>query len=261
MRSAASGWGTEYQTSTYSSFDHIPRYVFARSSRRRDGDDLEPGIVGAELDAVALEPDDELLTGANADVLAAGGQVRLRGRDEPVALLRDRLPVGPVGEELVERARPRTPGRWTSSRMPRCASSSGGGDRREALARGAVREQAVVELVRRADALPLDRLRDAVRAVREHTVHARGEGRRLPVHVRPRPRAAVAYLTGAAGDLRLLPLPRLAAASRRARARAGRRRAVRALRDGRARARRGQSSSQPRVGRPAAVGAGRRRGR
>ena len=45
-----------------------------------------------------------------------------------------------------------------------------------------------MELVRRADALPLDRLRDAVRAVREHAVHARGEGRRLPVHVRPRRR-------------------------------------------------------------------------
>ena len=36
IRSAATGCGTEYQTSTYSSFDHISRYAFATSSRRRE---------------------------------------------------------------------------------------------------------------------------------------------------------------------------------------------------------------------------------
>ena len=136
-----------------------------------------------------------------------------------VALLRE-LASSSVGEELVERAHREPLLAATSSRMLRCTSSSCGGDDAKRSRRGAVREQAVVELVRRADALPLDRLRDAVRAMREHAVHARARTSSSACACSSAAAAAVTYLTGAAGDLRLLPLPRLAAASRRARARA-----------------------------------------
>ena len=119
-------------------------------------------------------------------MLTARCQVGLGGRDETIALVGDRLPVV-RGEELAERAHGKPVLldllEDASLRVVQLRRR-----RREALPRGAVREQAVVELVRRPDALSLDRLRDTVRAVREHAIHTRGEGRRLPVHVRPRRR-------------------------------------------------------------------------
>ena len=42
----------------------------------------------------------------------------------------------------------------------------------EAIAARAVRQEAVVQLVGRADALALERLRHPVGAVREHAIHA-----------------------------------------------------------------------------------------
>ena len=167
----SAGWGTEYQTSTYSSFDHISRYAFARSSRRCEDDDLEPRVGRAELHAVALQPHDELLAGPDADVLAARGEVGLGRGDEPVALLLD-LASRP-------RRRRRGPGRSGRSSPARGRRRGCSAGRRRAGRRlaevppaRAVREEAVVQLVRRTDALALDRLRDAVGAVREHAIHA-----------------------------------------------------------------------------------------
>ena len=125
--------------------------MFARSSRRRDA------RIRAELDPVALEPNDELLAGTDADVVAAGGEVRLGGGDEPVALLHECLPVGRIREQVGE----------CSERETLVAdvvedSLLDGVERRtrldEAVAAGAVREEPVVQLVRCPDPLALDRL-------------------------------------------------------------------------------------------------------
>ena len=117
-----------------------------------------------------------------------------------------------------------------------------------------------MELVRRADALPLDRLRDAIRAVREHPVHARGEGRRLPVHVRPRQRPRSPTLpaqpvTSVFYLFRDSPQRRAALELEPRRPRA-----LRALRDGRARGARLGCPAQPRIGRAGPHRSGRRRG-
>ena len=97
------------------------------SSSRWEDDDPEPGVVGAELDAVALEPHDELLARPDPDVLAARGEVGLRRRDEPVALLHELAPVLRVGDDVLEGAAARTPARGRRTRMLRWRSSSCGG--------------------------------------------------------------------------------------------------------------------------------------
>ena len=77
----------------------------------------------------------------------------------------------------------------------------------EATSAGAVRQEAIVQLVGRTDALALDRLRHAIRTVREHAVHAPGEFRSLPVHVPLGPPSGGGLPYRRPGNLRLLPVP------------------------------------------------------
>ena len=104
-------------------------------------------------------------------MLAARGEVGLRRGDEPVALLLDRPPVLGVGDEILERAEGIS--LLADVRQDALLDVVELGRRlAEALPARAVREEPVVQLVRRTDALALDRLRDAVGTVREHAVHA-----------------------------------------------------------------------------------------
>ena len=212
MRSAPAGWGTEYQTSTYSSFDHISRYVFATSSRRCDAAARNHGSSRPKLHAVAVEAHDELLARADAHVLAALREVGLGLGDEAIAHRLELRPVRRVRERARRTARREKPFASTSARIRLWTSSSVGRLGLEARTALAVREHAVVQLVRRADPATLDRLRDAVGAVREHAVHAACE--------LCRSLCIVSWRRPAAGRLRYLPsfmasgllrVPRLAA--------------------------------------------------
>ena len=94
------------------------------------GDDAEPGVVEPELDAVALEPDDELFPRPDTYVLAARGEVTLGRGDEAVALLLELAPAIALGEELLEGAdgEPVLPNVRQDARW---RSSSGGGASRK----------------------------------------------------------------------------------------------------------------------------------
>ena len=159
------------------------------------GNGGEPGIVGAELDAVALEPHDELLARPHPHVLSTRGEVGLGRRYEAVALLFERAPAVSIGEDVLERPHRESVlvdlGQDALLELVQLRRRFA-----EALARRAIRQQAVVQLVRRTNALSLDRLGDTVGAMREHAVHAGREGRVLPVHVLRGRRPSVAYLTG-----------------------------------------------------------------
>ena len=126
----------------------------------------------------------------------------------------------------------------------------------EVLPTRAVRQEPVVQLVRRPDALALHRLRHPVCAVREHAIHrasravfavgawsSRSAARQSPT------------LPAETGDLRLLPLPGRAAAARGARARAGLGGTLRAPRVGSARRARIRRPPQPRATAAGGVGA------
>jgi hypothetical protein len=118
-----------------------------------------------------VQANDELLALADADVLAAGGETSLGRLDEVVALLLQVAPELSVAEELPEGQRGvallvdlgHDPPLHLVELRPVV---------REPPTAAAVREHAVVELVGRADAARLERLGHAVRAVREHAVHA-----------------------------------------------------------------------------------------
>ena len=104
-------------------------------------------------------------------MLAAGREVNLSRGDEPVALLLERAPVAFVREELLEGP----DGEAALLDVGEDAPLEVVELRRrpvEAATARAVREEAVVQLVRRTDALALDRLRHPVRAVREHAIDA-----------------------------------------------------------------------------------------
>ena len=128
----------------------------------------------------------------------------------------------------------------------------------EAVPTGAVREEAVVQLVRRPDALALDRLRHPVCAVREHAIHAfeslfavgawssRSAARESPT-LPAEPVTSLYYL------FRDAP-----AAARGARARAGLGGTLRAPRVGSARRGRIRRPPQPRASRSRRHGQGRR---
>ena len=179
-----------------------PDVVFARSSRRREETTLNQGR-RAELDAVALA------AGRRTSFRGVPGRVHRRcevglgGRDEAVALVGDRLRL--VRGESWSNDRTANPCCCTWSRC-RVALVQLRRRRREPLACGAVREQAVVELVRRSDALPLDRLGDAVRAVRD-TRFMREEKVVVCLCMLSAARAAVTYLPAQPVTSRLLPLP------------------------------------------------------
>ena len=133
-------------------------------------------------------------------MLSSRRQVGLGGRTRPVALLGDALPL--PRRRADRTSAPRTPAAELPRGCPAQASSSlGGDDTKLYRARSGSRAGGAWSSYVTRDALPLDRLRDAVRAVREHPVHARGEGRRLPVHASSAARAASPTLPGAAGDL------------------------------------------------------------
>ena len=121
-----------------------------------------------------MESHHELLALAHAEVFAPLREVGLRLGDEPVA---HRLDLGPplrVGEEVRER-------------HERVALALDVGDDAaldvveddallsEAVATASVREDAVVELVGRADPAVLERLRVRVDAAREHAVQTPSE--------------------------------------------------------------------------------------
>ena len=136
------------------------------------GDGAEPRVVEPELGAVAVEAHDELLAGANADVLAALREVGLGLGDEAVAHRLERRASAPSSAKSSPNdatAKPLASTSREDAPLHLVELRAVGLVERAALP---VREHAVVELVRRADAAPLDRLRDAVCAVREHAVHA-----------------------------------------------------------------------------------------
>src|SRR4029079_18266449 len=174
---------------------------------------------------------------------------------ETIALLLERAPPLPIGEEVVERAHREAVladlgqnALLELVELRRCLV--------EAVPTGAVREEAVVQLVRRPDALPLDRLRHAVCAVREHAVHAVGELRSLPVHVPfGTPGRESLTLPASTSDLRLLPLPGRHPAGRGAAARAGLGGPLCASRDGSARRARIRRRPQPRAAAADGMGA------
>ena len=141
------------------------------SSRRRDAVGAEPRVVEPELRAVAVQAHDELLPGANADVLAALGEVGLGLGDEAVAHRLEVAPVALVREQLAEGGGGVAVRLDVGEDPPLHVVELGPLVLVERAALP-VREHVVVELVRRADAAALDRLRDAVRAVREDPVHA-----------------------------------------------------------------------------------------
>ena len=118
-----------------------------------------------------METYDELLAGSHAELLATLREVGLGLGDEAVA---HRLEVGPVRvvrEEVVERRDGEAAALDVGKDAPLHVVElrSIGLVQASALA---VREHAVVELVRRANPAALHGLRDAVCAVREHAVHA-----------------------------------------------------------------------------------------
>ena len=136
---------------------------------RRDG--AKPRVVEPELGAVAVEADDEFLAGANADVLAALREVGLGLGDEAIAHRFDVAPIALVREQLSE-GRGGESVRLHVAENPTLELVELGPIVLVARAAAPIRENVVVELVGRLDAATLDRLRDAVCAMREHPVHA-----------------------------------------------------------------------------------------
>ena len=72
------------------------------SSMRLRRADAEPGVVPPEVDAVAVQADDELLALAHAEVLTSCREVGLGLRDESIALALDVVPRA-LREEIAER--------------------------------------------------------------------------------------------------------------------------------------------------------------
>ena len=77
--------------------------MFATSSMRWEAQVAKPGVVEAELHAVALEAHDELLPGSDAQRFAVAGEPGFGVGDEPTRLLLDGAPDAGVREQLGER--------------------------------------------------------------------------------------------------------------------------------------------------------------
>jgi hypothetical protein len=133
----------------------------------------EPWIVQAQVDAVAVEPDDELLPGAHAQALAVAGEPGLGLRDEAGRLGLDLAPALVFSEELGEGEEREAVGLELvdDSLLHVVEARTRVG---ELLPARPVRERAIVERVRGTDPAGFEGGR--------HAVDARGEACLRPVH-------------------------------------------------------------------------------
>ena len=251
MRSALAGCGTEYQTSTYSSFDHICEVRVRDVEQPVRGDRAEPrdrrGRARRRSSGAARR----------TPCPAERGRARRPRRGRP----RSRRRSGRAARRARASASVREEVCRTAGRRTRCSR------RRERIAlldvvelaaapRGAAAALAVREErgrgARRSRGCPCRSSAFATRSARcVNTRFTRCENFvRCLCMVSAAPRGGRSpTLPAATGDLRLLPLPRRAAAAGGARARAGLRGALLALRHGSARRARvtacGTTSSEP----------------
>ena len=150
----------------------------------------EPGVVEPELDAVALEPNDELLPGSNTEGLAVTRQRGLGVGDEARGLFLDRAPRVWIRDQLGERddaiALDGELGDdallHVVERRPRVG---------EVAAARPIRENPVVKRVRRTHAPLFERRRDVVDPRSETCLRPVHGGLTLPHVLEPAPREPV----------------------------------------------------------------------